>query len=96
VTMAVVSTSSRHSSAVAADVALATLGTTQQNASRYADSELRKKVIDIHLDVSRNLAHERRRDVSTLVIWDRRAASVGMTELLVRSALTNLAEPELR
>jgi hypothetical protein len=34
---------------------------------------------DLHLDVPRDLAYERRRDVSTLVKWDRRATSVGFS-----------------
>jgi hypothetical protein len=70
-------------SAVEADVA------TQLNASRYADSELRKEVVDRDLNVPGNLPHERRRDVSTLVKRDCRAAPIGMTELLVRAPLTN-------
>jgi hypothetical protein len=75
-------------------VALAALGTTQQNASRYADSELRKEVVDLHFDVSSDLAHERRRDVSTLVKWDSGATPIGMTKLLVRASLANFTEAE--
>jgi hypothetical protein len=43
--------------------------------------------VDLHLDVPGDLTHERRRDISTLVKWNSRAAPVGMTELLVRASL---------
>ena len=42
------------------------------NASRYLDSELRKEVVDLDLDVPGNLPYERRRDISTLVKRDGR------------------------
>jgi hypothetical protein len=75
-------------------VAHAARGTTQQNARRYADSALREEVVDFHFDIASDLSHQRWRDVSTLVKGDRRAAPIGMTELLVRASLTNLDEPE--
>jgi len=81
--------------AVSADVALAAFGTTQQMPVVMPTQSCARKLVDLHLDVSSELAHERRRDVSTLVKWDGGATPIGMTKLLVRASLANFTEPSL-
>jgi len=51
-----------------------------------------EQLFDRKADVARDLPKQRGRDVSTGVKRDRRASSVSMSELLVRSALTDFAE----
>jgi hypothetical protein len=65
-------------------------------ASRCASSDIRKELIDLDLDVPRDLAHERRSDVAALMEWDGRAPAVRMTELLVRASLADFDEPKPR
>jgi hypothetical protein len=57
------------------------------NASRYADSDLRKELSNLDFDIARDLPHKRRSDVASLVDGDGRAPAVRMTELLVRPSL---------
>lgn len=77
-------------------VGLARLMGPPLKASRDADSEPRKKVVDLHLDVPGNLAHERRRDVSTLVKRDCRAAPARKNWLVARVKTVPATSPDVK
>jgi hypothetical protein len=54
-----------------------------------------EKLLQREADVARDLPQKRRRDVAPCMKWDRRSATIGVTVLPVRSALSNLSESEL-
>ena len=57
-------------------------------------SSVLKKVVHRQPDVGNDLAQQRRRNVPPLVEWHSGDAPICMAELLVRTALANLDEPQ--
>lgn len=68
----------------------------RERGSRWmtSGSKVPEELFDLDVDVLEDLAEKRRRDVSPLVHRYRRAASIRMPELHVRSALPDLFETE--
>ena len=55
-------------------------------------SQRAQELLNGQMDIGRDLAQKRGRDIATCVERNGGTAAVGMTELLVRTTLTNLEE----